>query len=145
MDGSRPYLVDVRDPRRFVSAALELFPDGGHISLEGDLALLDRRDLSGLSTETTPILKPNTLEPHQDFTVVPITPATRKALIESALHRVGLRKRVIHVQIESAGRLVLSACDNFHPECTWIAVELTFLTDWTEKQIICGFRLAPGQ
>jgi hypothetical protein len=113
------YSVEVARPIEFLAAMAEAYSGRGRLSLEGDLGALRGCDLSGASLDETPVLRRNTLEPQQDFTVIPLTEQTLPTLV-ALFSRIGLASRVLHIQIESRGALVLGAYDCFAPECTWV-------------------------
>ena len=119
--GLEPYIrVRVRHPVAFLAAVIDHFAHETFLSLEGDLSHLDVTLVAPISTEPTPILRRNTTWPKEDFVVFVVTPETREPLIRSVLPRVGLRSRVMHVQLASGGRLVCGAYDQFDASCVWI-------------------------
>lgn len=90
------------------------------ISFEGRFA--DRCGLKLLpeaSTTETSLLKRITTHPVLDLAIMPL----REDSIGAILHevaRAGLRRNIIHVQIEQAGRLEFGAYDNFHRNCVCV-------------------------
>jgi hypothetical protein len=89
---------------------------GGRMSLEGDLSRCAFPNAIVIGREEVGILKRNTLWPRQDFVVLRLEPDTIPRIVKE-VRAAGLRRAVIHVQIEHAGVLQLGAYDNFHPEC----------------------------
>jgi hypothetical protein len=65
----------VRDKRRFLLAMMEKLAGGAYISFEGDLKALRPSSTPGASQEETDALKRNTLEPKQDFIILPLEPS----------------------------------------------------------------------
>jgi hypothetical protein len=85
-----------------------------HISFEGVLpsSILE---FPGASTTETQILKRSTLQPVQDFAILPLEPNA----IPEIFRAIGatLPRSILHVQIEKNGTLAFAEYDNFHPEC----------------------------
>ncbi len=105
----------VRDKRRLLLAMMEELTGEAHISFEGDLRGLRLLSTSGASQEETFALKRNTLQPKQDFVVLPLEPSMSKTIVSS----IGgtIPSAIIHIQIEKNGLLQFAAYDNFHPQC----------------------------
>jgi hypothetical protein len=114
------YWVDVRRPIEFLSAVLEAFCGQARLSLEGDLEALRGVSLPGASRDETSCLRRNTIWPKQDFIVVPLVREILPTLV-ALCSRLGLRRRVLHVQIEDGGALVFGAYDQFDPSCVWVS------------------------
>ena len=104
-----------RDKGKLLLAAMEKLEGNAHISFEGDLRALRLSGLPGASFQPTSTLKRNTLQPEQEFLVLPLEAASGKK-IYAALEGI-IPKTVLHVQIEKNGTLQFGAYDNFHPEC----------------------------
>ena len=111
------YRLVVRSPLDVVRAFIARAAEKAQMSFEGDLSQCDLARLDGVSVEATDTLPRTTTFPRLDYAVVPLTPSNRAQLVRSELPRMGLRRRVIHLQIVDAGVLWFGAYDNFHPEC----------------------------
>jgi hypothetical protein len=142
---SKTYSLDVRDPIELVRALISELGPGGHLSLEGDLSRLDKSVRAIASSEERAGLRRNTLIPQQDFIVLPLDDKSIPLIEAQVLHSVGLRRRVIHVQIEQAGELVFGAYDDFHPECVWVseAVGADLLERMVAEGILRSFKPNP--
>jgi hypothetical protein len=114
------FQVRIRKPVDFVCAVLRHFHRECFLALTGDLSRYDPALIAEASAEPTPLLSPSTLCPKQQFVILPVTDATVDTICRRVLPQVGLKHRVIHVQVASEGRLVLGAYDNFHHEGVWI-------------------------
>ena len=114
------FQVRVRKPVDFVCAALTHFQPHCFLSLEGDLSHYDLTRIPDASGEPTEVLRRNTIAPKQDFIILPVTPTTFETISRQVLPQVGLKHRILHVQIASDDRLVLGAYDAFHRECCWV-------------------------
>jgi hypothetical protein len=132
------FQVRVKKPVDFIRAALTYFQPQCFLSLEGDLCHYDSARLPGASVEPTDVLRRNTLSPRQDFVIVPVTPETLETVTRQVLPQVGLKHRILHVQIACAGRLVLGAYDAFHREGCWIdrCVGEETVSSWKASGII---------
>jgi hypothetical protein len=94
---------------------LDEFGPEAHLSFEGDFSGLRILDLPGISREETQVLKRNTIEPRQDFAVVPL----QNLSTEQLLSAIGgnMPRKILHVQVERNGRIEFAAYDSFNPEC----------------------------
>jgi hypothetical protein len=104
----------VQDKRRLLLAMMEELAGGAHVSFEGDLRGLTLSSMPGASGEPTAALKRNTLQPKQDFVVVPLEPSMGQRIITAIGGTVP--GAIIHIQIEKDGQLQFAAYDNFYPE-----------------------------
>jgi hypothetical protein len=111
------------------------------ISLEGDLSYCRFSDVILLSRDETSLLKRNTTLPRQDFAVLKLTPETVGGVFKQIM-AAGLKKAIIHVQIERSGLLELAAYDNFSPDCvlTGSGVSLSFLDELKDSGVIRSFQ-----
>lgn len=98
------YRVTVKRPPEFLAAILEAVCGEAMVSFEGDLAVLRDAGLPGMSITETARLRRHTIAPTQEFAVVPVRSDTLPAMV-SLCGRLGLRSRVLHVQIEEGGDL----------------------------------------
>jgi hypothetical protein len=85
------------------------------MSIEGDFSGLRVFDLPGVSPDETEVLRRNTLRPKQDFVVFPLTGLTAEQLLPAIGGNIP--RKILHLQIERAGRIEFAAYDSFHPEC----------------------------
>ncbi|MFQ5500814.1 MAG: hypothetical protein ACE5EQ_00755 [Phycisphaerae bacterium] len=139
------YLLDIRNPVALVCSLIEWLCGNAHISLEGDLSNLDHTCVAGIKLDEWSVLRRNTIWPRQDFIILPLETETTKIIKSRILHTVGLRDRVIHVQIEKGEELVFCAFDNFAAECVWIAQSVgdQFLQDLIGKNVLRSFKSNP--
>jgi hypothetical protein len=107
----------VLDKRRLLLAMMKELAGGAHVSFEGDLRGLTLLSIPGASEEPTTALKRNTLQPKQDFVVVPLEPSMDQKIIAAIGGTVP--GAIIHIQIEKDGHLQFGAYDHFYPECIY--------------------------
>lgn len=105
----------VRDKARLLLAMMEELEGDAHVSFEGNLSGLRLASFPDASQEPTAVLKRNTLQPKQDFVVIPLKLSTGKKIIAALGGTVP--RAILHVQIERRGVLEFGAYDCFHPEC----------------------------
>ncbi len=132
--------LHVRDKPAFLRRLMQAFP-GGRMSLEGDLSRCVFPADSVLANEEVGILRRNTLWPRQDFVVLRLDTDTL-APIFRAVMAAGLRRAILHVQIEHAGVLQLGAYDNFHPDCvvTGPGVSTELLAELQASGVLRGYQ-----
>jgi hypothetical protein len=106
---------DVRDKLAFLRRLMELFI-GGRMSLEGDLSRCAFTQDIVLGREEDGVLKRNTLAPQQDFVVLRLGLDSVPLIVKQVM-AAGLKRAILHVQLEQAGVLQFGAYDNFHPGC----------------------------
>lgn len=113
------------------------------ISLEGDLSHCRWPEDLLISHEETASLKRNTLWPRQDFVMLQLTPDTIEPIFKQVMSA-GLKRAIIHVQIERNGVLELAAYDNFHPNCviTGPGVSIGLLEELKSTTVLRDFRAA---
>lgn len=107
----------VKDKNKLLAIAMEALAGSSHISFEGDLSALKLSSIPGSSHAEGPVLKRHTIWPQQDFVVVPL----ETYLVPQIVTGYGgtLSSRILHVQIETDGRLALGIYDN--PACLLFA------------------------
>src|SRR5262245_43183850 len=134
---------DVRDKPAFLHRLMVEFAGEAHVSLEGDLSSCRFPDELVVARDETSVLKRGTLVPRQDFAVLRLTPETIEPIFEQVM-TAGLRRAIIHVQIERNGTLELGAYDNFHPECvvTGPGVSPELLDELMKKHVLREFERA---
>jgi len=105
----------IREKNRFVSILMEGMAGDAHISFEGGTSILGLATVDGAAQEETSVLRRNTLQPRQNFIIVPLESET----LPDIWRGIGgtIARDVLHIQIEKNGQLVFGAYDGFHPEC----------------------------
>jgi len=118
--------------RRYVGQAIASF--------EGDLSGLRLDELAGASSRETNFLQRQTTQPVLDFITVPINEGTLGTLKARLASRgvLGRHGRILHTQLTDGSNLLLSACDNFHDDCTVVssAVPESFLKDLQDHGLL---------
>lgn len=115
---------------------MRVFAGNAHISIEGAYAPYCRlTQLPEASPFETRLLKRNTIQPVLDFIVLPLRPDMIDPILFEAA-RAGLRRNIIHVQIERDGGLVFGAFDNFHADC--VSVSSALSTEMLDRLISEG-------
>jgi len=114
-----------------------------HISLEGDLSSCRLTDDLVATRDETTILKRNTVAPRQGFVVLRLTPENAGPIFQQVM-AAGLKRAIIHVQIERDGVLELGAYDHFHPECvvTGPGISRTLLEELKNADVLRDFKVA---
>jgi hypothetical protein len=132
----------VRDKPAFLRRMMDEFA-GGRMSLEGDLQRCAFPDDLVIAREETGLLRRHTTWPRQDFVVLPLGSDTNLEVLKGIM-AAGLKRVIIHVQIEHDGALQLGAYDNFHPECavTGPGVGAALLAELHAAGVLRGFRVA---
>jgi len=94
-----------------------------HISFEGDLSATTLAHWPGASFDETRPLKRNTLQPKQEFVVLPL----ELGLVKPIISAVGgtIPRGILHVQIEKEDRLELGLYDKFAPDAMFFGPTLT--------------------
>jgi hypothetical protein len=134
----------VRDKPGFLRRLMEELAGDARMSLEGDLSQCRLGEDIIVGRDETHVLKRNTLSPRQDFVVLRLTPETVAPIFKQVM-AAGLKRAIIHVQIERNGVLELGAYDNFHPECvvTGPGVSAALLEELKSKNVIGAFAVVP--
>lgn len=134
---------DVRDEPGFLHRLMIELAGEARMSLEGDLTSCRFNDEFVVSREETGILKRNTLTPKQDFVVLRLTSETVDSIFKQMM-AAGLKRAIIHIQIERNGVLELGAYDNFDPGCvvTGPGVSLALLDEMKRTNVLREFRIA---
>lgn len=119
---NRTNMIDARDKPGFLIAMMKLFAgDDARLSLEGDLSKCDFARLPSRRVEPDGAFRRNTISPTQDYVIVPLTRETIRPILDQILPGGRCVHDIMHIEIEKAGELVVSACDNFHRECTAVS------------------------
>ena len=110
--------------------------DDVEISFEGDLSSLPLLRMPGASREESNVLKRNTLQPRQDFVILPMGPDAIRS-IQSAIGGT-IPRSILHIQVSRAGKLEFGAYDRFHPEALFFGESLgdDFLNDQIARGIL---------
>jgi len=122
---------------------MEELAGNAQLSLEGDLSRCRFTDDVVVAREETPTLKRNTIAPKQDLVVLRLTPETVDPIFKQVM-AAGLKRAIIHVQIERNGVPELGAYDNFHPECvvTGPGVSWALLEELKKSNVLRDFKVA---
>lgn len=137
----RGYGIDVRKPIEFLTAMIEIFCGGSHISFEGDLSQSKFWTIEGVSTEPRGMMQRNTISSIYDFVILPLEQDTKKVIIRT-LPRIGLRSRVAHVLIERDSELKMAAYDWFYPYLVGVSgdIDANLLDRMVETRIIRAYK-----
>ena len=138
------YAVIVRTKVPFMVAMVEALAGDALLSLEGDLADVwpDIVAMPGTQFDEIGILKRNTIWPRQDFAILPVEPETVDYLVRKILHRIGLKRRVIHILVAKKGQLQLESYDNFDGEIrVGSAVPRDVMQRLLDDRVIRSFRV----
>jgi len=117
----------------------------GQMSLEGDLSRCKFADDLVIANEEIGLLKRNTIWPRQDFVVLRLEPDTIAPIFKQAL-AAGLKRAIIHVQIELAGMLQLGSYDNFYPGSVFTGPRVSgaLLSELKSNRVLWDFAVAPA-
>jgi hypothetical protein len=135
--------LNVRDKPGFLRRMMVEFAGNSHMSIEGDLSRCRFDNDVILTSDETAILKRNTIAPRQDFAVLRLTQETVDQIYKQVL-AAGLKRAIIHVQIERHGVRQLGAYDHFHDECvvTGPGVSPGLLAELKDTKVLRDFRAA---
>jgi hypothetical protein len=133
----------VLDKAGFLRRLMDELAGNARISLEGDLSHCRFADNLIVSRDETDILKRHTMWPLQDFVVLRLEPETVSSIFKQVM-AAGLKRAIIHVQIERNGMQEMGAYDNFHSECviTGPGVSAALLAELKSKNVIRDFKIA---
>ncbi len=137
VEKDRRWIV-ARDKQGLLTAMMHALAGNAHISFEGDLSRCTfPSDLTPV-TEETPSLVRNTMDPRQDFVVLPLEEQTIRPILEVVLPKKRFTKNILHIQIEKNGRVKFGSHDNFHSECivAFRGVPAELLIDLKEHGVI---------
>jgi hypothetical protein len=137
--------LNVRDKPGFLRRMMVELAGNAQMSVEGDLSRCRFNDDLIVTSAETAILKRNTTAPKQDFAVLRLrlTPETVGPIFKQVM-AAGLKRAIVHVQIERNGVLELGAYDNFHHECvvTGPSVSPELLTELKNTKVLRDFKVA---
>jgi hypothetical protein len=97
------------DKRRFVLAAMHALAGEAHISFEGRLGSSKLAELRTASTLESTVLRRNTIQPKQDFLLLPLEAEGVEAIGRALGGTVPLS--ILHIQVEKQGELALGLYD----------------------------------
>jgi len=139
--------VDVRDKPSFLRRVMFELAGHAQMSLEGDLSHCRfTKDVIVTDAEAT-ILKRNTIAPRQDFLVLRLTSETCGPILGQVIAGKGLKRAIIHVQIERDDVLELGAYDNFDRECvvTGPGISSVLLDELKSTKVLRDFKVAASR
>ncbi len=141
-DGVRHW-VNVRDKPAFLHRVMSELAGDAYMSLEGDLSRCRLSDQLVVGCDETAALKRSTFVPKQDFVVVALTRKTVAPILQQVM-AAGLKRAIIHLQIERNGVLELGAYDNFDPDyvVTGPGISPELLDELKRKHILHDFGVA---
>jgi hypothetical protein len=136
--------VDVRDKPGFLRRVMFELAGNAQISVEGDLSHCQFTQDMVVTGDETAILKRNTIAPRQDFLVLRLTSEACSPILGQVMAGKGLKRAIIHMQIERDDVLELGAYDNFHRECvvTGPGVSPALLDELKSANILRDFKVA---
>jgi hypothetical protein len=133
-------------PELLFAVMRTLAHEDARISFEGRLSHTELGNIAGASLDETEVLKRNTTSPRLDFVVLPRTPETVPEIAKAIVSRVAFKDYtgIVHVQIETRGRLAFVAYDHFHEDCVWVseAVPDTFLAELVKNRVLYSYASA---
>ena len=139
--------IEVRKKTEFLHRLMLELAGNAHLSLEGDLSRCWLTDDLAPNRNETAVLKRNTTAPVQDFVVLRLTRETVDPIFKQVV-AAGLKRAIIHVQIERDGVLELGAYDHFQRECVVVGpgISPALLDELTKTNVLWGFKAAaPGR
>ncbi|HLJ12755.1 MAG TPA: hypothetical protein VKU82_16280 [Planctomycetaceae bacterium] len=112
------HYVNVRKKAAFLHRLMVELAGNARLSLEGDLSRCRLPDELVLSRDESGLLRRNTLYPREDFVIAELMPTSVSPIFKQVM-AAGLKRAIVHVQIERDGILELGAYDNFHEDCVF--------------------------
>ena len=140
------YDLEVRRPITVLDAVIDLFCGNARMSLDGDLSKCNARNIPIVAYAPIGKLEgqgiDRTVATEGRFIVFPLEESTIDLIKRQVLPKVGLRKRINHIQIEKDGKLVFGAFDIFYPGLVRISgeVSLDFLEALIESKGIWKYK-----
>jgi hypothetical protein len=115
--------INVKDCQGTLIYLYSQFIGQAFTSFEGDLNKLNLLDIPDVIYTESIGLKRQTISPILDFAIIPITTKTIPLLKSkiSAPKLFGKHGEIIHVQMAINDKVIFSACDNFHKDCTVVS------------------------
>jgi len=138
--------LSVRDKADFLHRLMVEPAGNAYMSLEGDLSSCRLADDLVATRDETAILRRNTLAPKQDFVVLRLEPETVGPIFKQVM-AAGLKRAIIHLQIERDGVLEMGAYDNFHHESvvTGPGISGALLDELKNTNVLRDFKVAVGK
>jgi len=113
------YRLQVKRPAVLLSRLTRVFGDHALISFEGELSKTDLASLPGATNQPSRVLDRVTMLPQFQFIRCPVGEELNKIL-----DKIDLRAKVVHLQIELAGRLVFASYDHFARDSVWVSADV---------------------
>jgi len=132
--------IKVKKPVLLIGAIIRELCEKAYLSIEGNLTKIDRECIKVYSEKETSLLKRNTLKPLKDFIILEINEDTKDEILRM-LEVIGIKKNVLHLQIENDGELILGAYDNFEFVGTSKQINEDTLNKYIQKGIIKSYQL----
>jgi len=138
------YLIDARDKPGLLVAFMKALAGNARITFEGDLSNCDFSAFPGAACEPDGAFQRNTGAPRQDYILLPLLEETIKPILAQVLPDGRCVHEIVHIEIEKDGELALSACDYFHPECTWASLSSEpILRRLKERGVVRSYTIWP--
>jgi hypothetical protein len=138
------YKLETRDrPRLLVAMMRALAAEDTRISFEGALSQTELAEMEGVIHEESGVLKRATLQPKLDFLVLHLTQHNLSAIEKAIVSKIAFgHSGIIHVQIESAGKIAFAAYDSFARECVvaYSAVSSALLEELTKSHVLRNYQ-----
>jgi hypothetical protein len=134
------YWIKVWRKKEFLRRVMMELSGAAQLSLEGDLSRGRFPESMVIGKDETPVLKRSTVDPVLDFLRLSLEPETVEPIFD-AIMALGLRKAIIHLQIERGGVLQLGAYDHFHPDCviSGPGISASFLSELRSAKVVREF------
>jgi hypothetical protein len=104
--------IRVKKPVLLIESIIRELHGNAYLSLEGDLAEIYRANIRIFSEEETSLLKRQIKQMQAGFIILAINDDTKDEILR-ILPAIGIKKKVVHIQIEKDGELMFGAYDNF--------------------------------
>ena len=144
MTNAVSHWLDVRDKPGFLRRVMFELAGDSQMSLEGDLSCCRFTDDVMATGDETAILRRNTIAPKQDYVVLQLTRETYTPILKQVM-AAGLKRAIIHVQIERNGVLELGAYDNFQVVVTGPSISPELLNELKITNVLRDFKVATSK
>jgi hypothetical protein len=139
------YVLNARDKPGLLVAFMKELAGNARMSFEGDLSRCDFSGLANAQLEPDGVFQRNTVSPRQDYVIVPLTQETLQPIMAQVLPGARCIHDIVHIQIEKDGKLAFSACDSFHPHCTWAPLSARGLLEKLKRRgIVRSYEMWAG-
>lgn len=144
---NKRYHLVVKKAIQLMELVIPLFNNNASISFEGNLCSYDFSLFEDTTQKETLNLRRNTIAPKQDFIILPLNSKAINFLTTDTFHRIGLRNKVIHIQIEYNHEIAFASYDNFHEDCVWITAEVgqSFIERLVDDKIISKYKIVENK